>query len=57
MNSRCLCTILNLLKIEGLRHYCMSKLGFVVTIEPAIEKKIDDRALAADVHWPKLLKS
>ena len=38
MNPRCLYTILNKLQIEGVRHYDMSKLGLVVTVEPSIEK-------------------
>src|SRR6218665_589792 len=43
-NSSCLqCTVLNLLQIEGLRYYRMSKLGFeppyILTVNPATYRK------------------
>jgi len=45
MNSRCLCTILNLLHNEGLHHYGMSKLGL---IEMEIEMEMEI------ILWQKL---
>jgi len=47
MNLRCLCTILNLLQIEGPRHYGMSrpKLGFVVKLADAVKPTIEKFSL------------
>ena len=46
-----MCTILDLFQIEGLRKYGMSKLGFLVAVDPAIYRQVYDGALVADVQY------